>query len=65
MQAQAQGVDPISKKVKAGSQEMSYDYLVVATGGGMRLEEVPRLDVYAETIWTPAAMLRLRWAVQK
>ncbi|HEY7183728.1 MAG TPA: hypothetical protein VIC84_20015 [Blastocatellia bacterium] len=65
MQAQAQEVDPISKKVKAGSQAMSYDYLVVTTGGGMRLEEVPWLDVYAETIWMPAAMLRLRWAFQK
>ena len=44
---------------------MSYDYLAVASGAGMRPEEIPGLDVYAETIWTPVAMLRLREAYEK
>lgn len=65
VQARAREIDPVNKKVKADSNEFSYDYLVVATGAGMRPEEVPGLTEYAETIWTPAAMLRLQKAYGK
>jgi sulfide:quinone oxidoreductase len=35
---------------------LSYDFLVVATGAGMRPEEIPGLPEHASTIWTPEAM---------
>lgn len=37
-----------------------YDFLVVATGAGMRPEEIPGLKEFASTIWTPEDMLNLR-----
>lgn len=59
-QAQAREIDPVRRKVLADGQQFDYDYLVVATGAGMRPAEIPGLTEYAETIWTPEAMLRLR-----
>ena len=55
-------VDPDAKKVSALGRDLAYDYLVVATGADMRPEEVPGLKEYAETIWTPREMLKLRLA---
>jgi sulfide:quinone oxidoreductase len=57
-------VDPDAKTVETeGLRELAYDYLVVATGSGMRPEEVPGLREHAQTIWTPREMLRLRLAL--
>ncbi|MCI0469548.1 MAG: NAD(P)/FAD-dependent oxidoreductase, partial [Nitrospirae bacterium] len=39
----ATGVDADSSKVKTASQELSYDYLVIATGPYLAFEEVPGL----------------------
>lgn len=55
-------VDPDAKRISTESRELSYDYLVVATGADMRPEEVPGLRENAETIWTPREMLKLRLA---
>ena len=55
-------VDPDTKKVGTEGRELSYDYLVVATGADMRLEEVPGLKENVQTIWTPREMLELRLA---
>jgi sulfide:quinone oxidoreductase len=64
VQAKAQEIDPISKHVRLDSYDHSYDifydYLVVATGAGMRADAVPGLSEFAHTIWTPDEMLRLR-----
>jgi NADH dehydrogenase FAD-containing subunit len=38
---------------------LSYDFLVIATGSGMRPEEVRGLAEHAATIWTPEAMADL------
>lgn len=57
-------VDPVRKTVAVNGETRSYDYLVVATGAGMRPEEVAGLQDYALTIWTPEEMLRLRRAFQ-
>jgi NADH dehydrogenase FAD-containing subunit len=65
VRAKAHEINPVSKQVKADSQPFRYDYLVVATGAGMRPEEIPGLNEYAQTIWTPEAMLRLREAYQQ
>jgi sulfide:quinone oxidoreductase len=46
----------------AATQTLPYDYLVLATGAGMRPAEVPGLAEHALTIWTPSDMLRLRAA---
>ena len=59
--------DPVrevdAKKVRTEGRELSYDFLVVATGADMRPEEVPGLKEHAETIWTPREMLKLRLAL--
>ncbi|RMH78053.1 MAG: NAD(P)/FAD-dependent oxidoreductase [Calditrichaeota bacterium] len=44
---------------------MPYDFLIVATGAGMRAEEVPGLAQHAHTIWTVEEMLQLRRALQQ
>jgi sulfide:quinone oxidoreductase len=56
-------VDADAKRVRTDGRELSYDYLVVATGADMRPEEVPGLRENAETIWTPREMLALRLAL--
>lgn len=58
----AQEIDPDNKIVHADGHKLSYDFLVIATGAGMRPEEVPGLDTHARTVWTPKEMLRLRTA---
>lgn len=60
----AKEIDPARKTVAVNGETRSYDYLVVATGAGMRPDEVPGLREYALTIWTPEEMLRLRRAFQ-
>jgi len=59
VQAKAQEIDPITKTVKVAGNSFPYDFLILATGAGMRAEEVPGLTEYAQTIWTPKDMLRL------
>jgi sulfide:quinone oxidoreductase len=56
-------VDPDAKKVSTEHGDLSYDFLVVATGADMRPEEVPGLEEHAQTIWTPREMLELRLAL--
>jgi len=53
-------LDPDAQRLRAGGLDIAYDYLVLATGAGMRPEEIPGLAEHAETIWTPAEMLSLR-----
>jgi sulfide:quinone oxidoreductase len=49
-------VDLDARRVRVPGQELRYDYLVIATGASMRPEEIPGLETYAETIWTPSEM---------
>lgn len=58
-------VDPSSKTVGLGDQDIAYDRLVIATGAGMRAEEIPGLREHAITVWTPEEMLRLREGYQR
>ncbi len=53
-------VDPERQRVHLDDRDVEYDYLVVATGAGMRPQEIPGLAEHAHTIWTPEEMLRLR-----
>jgi NADH dehydrogenase FAD-containing subunit len=54
------GVDPHEKQVTLeDGRALRYDQLVIATGAGMRAEEVPGLVEHAATIWTPETMLDL------
>jgi sulfide:quinone oxidoreductase len=61
----AEAIDPVSRTVELEHGKLGYDYLVVATGAGMRPEEVPGMTEHAYTIWTPAEMLRLRVALEQ
>ena len=54
-----QALDPETRRVRAGEWEIPYDYLVIATGAGMRPEEIPGLAEHASTIWTPEEMAGL------
>ena len=62
-------VDPVARRVYVIGNEpvsgIAYDFLVVATGAGVRPEEIPGLQQYADTIWTPDQMLKLREALRK
>ncbi len=63
VQARVREIDPLGKTVSMDGGKLPYDFLVVATGAGMRPAEVPGLNDYAQTIWTPQDMLRLRTAL--
>jgi sulfide:quinone oxidoreductase len=69
VQARAIDIDPISKSVGVDSYDygykIAYDYLVVATGAGMRPDTIPGLREFAHPIWTPDDMLRLRSSFQQ
>jgi sulfide:quinone oxidoreductase len=53
-------VDPDVKRVTlANGRELAYDRLVIATGAGMRPQEIPGLAQHAATIWTAETMLEL------
>ncbi len=53
-------VDADGRRVVAGGKEISYDYLILATGASMRPEEIPGFKEHALTLWTPEEMLALR-----
>jgi NADH dehydrogenase FAD-containing subunit len=55
------GVDPDAQAVRLDDgRSVPYDKLVIATGAGMRPEEVPGLGEHAATIWTGRSMLGVR-----
>lgn len=59
-------VDPEHRHVKlAGGTSLPYDFLVLATGAGMRPGEIPGLPEHAESIWTNEEMLSLRDAITR
>ena len=60
IKAKATKIDAKAKKVFYGNSSVSFDYLVIATGAGMRPSEVKGLDKYALTVWTPKEMLKLK-----
>lgn len=64
VQARAHEIDPDARKVELEGRSLSYDFLVVATGAGMRAEEIPGLGAHAISPWTPAEMMRLRAGFQ-
>jgi sulfide:quinone oxidoreductase len=54
-------VDPQGREVRlADGRGIAYDKLVIATGAGMRPEEIPGLAEHAATIWTAESMLGVR-----
>ena len=59
VQGAVRTVDPDLRTVEVDGRRLEYDYLVLATGAGMRPQEIPGLAEHAETIWTPAAMASL------
>ena len=63
--AHAEEIDTVRQTVNAAGESIPYDYLVVATGATMRPEEITGLSEFAQTIWTPAEMLKLRAAYAK
>jgi sulfide:quinone oxidoreductase len=65
VQDRVMGVEPSRQELVLASQKLPYDKLVIATGAGMRPEEVPGLADNGVTIWTPEAMLQLRQTVER
>ncbi len=62
VEAHAHEIDTDARRVSVDGQSLPYDHLIVATGSGIRAEEVPGLAEYAISTWTPNDMLRLRLA---
>lgn len=60
IQARATGVDSDARRVETDGGELGYEYLVIATGAGMRAAEVPGLPEHAHGTWTAEDMLALR-----
>jgi NADPH-dependent 2,4-dienoyl-CoA reductase/sulfur reductase-like enzyme len=60
VQGRATEIDPDSRQVLVEGRRLPYDRLVVATGSGMRADEIPGLGDYAISTWTPEDMLQLR-----
>ncbi len=62
-------IDPVAKHVQLDAFDYQYklgfDFLIVATGARMRSNDVPGLGEFANTIWTPDEMLRLRAGFQE
>jgi NADH dehydrogenase FAD-containing subunit len=58
--AAARAIDVDARAVEAGDDRIPYDFLVVATGSGMRAGEVEGLAEYAVPTWTPDDMMHLR-----
>lgn len=69
VRAPVDAVDRDTATVHAGGAAIRSDFAVLATGAGMRAEEIPGLAEHAETIWTPAELealgLRLREVVAR
>ena len=53
-----------TRELRTSGGTIPYDYLVVATGAAMHSEEIPGMSDYANSIWTPDEMLRLRVALE-
>jgi NADH dehydrogenase FAD-containing subunit len=64
VRAAVESIDPATGSVRAGGRTIDADFTVIATGAGMRPEEIPGLAEHAETIWTPAEMARLGTRLQ-
>lgn len=64
VRASVQSLSPDAQQVHLGGRHLDYDFLVVATGAGMRPGEIPGLADHAETIWTPDEMLSLGQRLQ-
>ncbi len=60
IQARAHEIDVDRRQVLLEGLTLPYDFLVVATGSGMRPAEIPGLAEHAISTWTPVDMLRLR-----
>jgi sulfide:quinone oxidoreductase len=54
-----ESLDKAAGVVRAGGEELPYDYLVLTTGAGVRTDELPGLNEHAQTIWTAADMAAL------
>lgn len=63
-QTRVKSVDPDTKHVELeDATSLPYDFLILATGSGMRPEEIPGLSEHTESIWTNEEMLGLRAAL--
>jgi sulfide:quinone oxidoreductase len=65
VRGRARGIDPDGRRVELEDGSLDYDFLVVATGAGMRAEEVPGLAEHAISTWTAEDMLQLRAAFEQ
>lgn len=67
--ARVREIDPISRRIYLEDSDeafnISYDFLVVATGANMRPNEIPGLSEFGTTVSTPDEMLKLRTALHK
>ena len=53
VQGRVASVDADAQRIDVDGRSLPYDFLVLATGADMAADEIPGLQTYAETIWTP------------
>jgi NADH dehydrogenase FAD-containing subunit len=58
-------IDPAEGVIRGGGRQLPFDHLVIATGAGMRPDEVPGLTEHSQTIWGFQDSLRLAKAVEE
>ena len=63
VQAEVQGIDLAGKRVRAGEEDIGYDYLVIALGAELAPETIPGLAETAHTFYTFEGAARLRDAL--
>ncbi|MEN9280193.1 MAG: FAD-dependent oxidoreductase [Gloeomargarita sp. DG_1_4_bins_134] len=57
-----QALDPVARRIALADRELSYDYLVIATGAELAFDALPGLGVYSHSICNPAHALKARQA---
>ncbi len=64
IQADVRKIDPATRTVEAGEQNLAYDYLVISLGADLAPEAVPGLREQAHLFYEPSGAARLWEAVQ-
>lgn len=58
-------IDPDNNTLSIGGEDLDYDFAIIATGSGMRPQEIPGLEENADFIWMATEMLKLRTDFEK
>lgn len=58
-------IDPQAQQIRSDGRSLNYDHLIIATGAGMRPDEVPGYSENSETFWGYEDAMRMGKMVEK